>query len=46
MRRRALVLPYAMAGLSLAGWTLAGVAFGVVRPWLLGTFSIGKRASA
>ncbi len=42
VRRRALILPYAMAAVSLAGWTLAGVAFGVVRPWVLGTFSIGN----
>lgn len=42
VRRRALLLPYVMAAVSLAGWTLAGVAFGVVRPWLLGTFSIGN----
>ncbi len=42
VRRRALLLPYAMAGLSLGGWVLAGVAFGVVRPWLQGTFSLGN----
>jgi adenylate cyclase len=40
VRRRALLLPYVMAAVSLGGWTLAGVAFGVVRPWLLGTFSV------
>jgi adenylate cyclase len=40
VRRRALVLPYATAALSLAGWTVAGVAWAVVWPWLLGTFSL------
>ncbi|MGH7333007.1 MAG: adenylate/guanylate cyclase domain-containing protein [Candidatus Rokuibacteriota bacterium] len=42
VRRRALLLPYAMAAVSLAGWTLAGVAWGVVWPWLLGNFSIER----
>jgi class 3 adenylate cyclase len=41
VRRRALTLPYAMAALSLTGWTLAGLAWGVVWPWLLGTLSTG-----
>jgi class 3 adenylate cyclase len=39
-RRRALALPYFMAAVSLVGWTLAGVAWGVVWPWLLGFASV------
>jgi hypothetical protein len=31
-----------MAALSLGGWALAGVAFGVVWPWLQGTFFLGN----
>jgi adenylate cyclase len=40
VRRAALVLPYTMAGVSLLGWTLAGLLFGVVWPWLTGTLSL------
>ncbi len=40
VRRLALTFPYAMAALSLAGWTLAGVAWGVVWPLLVGEFSV------
>jgi hypothetical protein len=39
VRRLALTFPYAMAGLTLTGWTLAGVAWGVVWPLLTGEFS-------
>src|SRR5688572_28275873 len=31
-RRRALLLPYAIAGIMFCGWVLAGVLFGVIRP--------------
>jgi len=39
VRRRALLLPYAIALLTVAGWILAGVAWGVVWPLLDGSFS-------
>lgn len=39
VRRLALTYPYAMAALSLGGWILAGVAWGVVWPLLVGEFS-------
>src|SRR5216684_246094 len=35
-RRRALLLPYALAGISVVGWLLAGVIWGVVLPYLAG----------
>lgn len=38
-RRRALLLPHAMAALTFAGWVLAGALWGVVGPLLAGTFS-------
>jgi HAMP domain-containing protein len=40
VRRLALTFPYAMAGITLTGWTLAGVAWGVVWPLLVGEFSM------
>jgi class 3 adenylate cyclase len=40
VRRRALALPAVMAGVSLVGWTLAGVAWGVLWPWLRGFASL------
>jgi len=36
VRRRALQLPWVMAGLTLANWMVAGVVFGVVGPLLAG----------
>jgi adenylate cyclase len=39
-RRRALLLPYAFAAITLVGWVLAGVIWGVVWPWLAGSFSL------
>ena len=39
IRRRALQLPYALAGISVVGWLLAGVLWGAVWPLLIGTFS-------
>jgi class 3 adenylate cyclase len=38
-RRRALLVPYVLAGLTLGGWALAGVLWGVVWPLLAGTFT-------
>jgi len=38
-RRRALLVPYVLAGLTLVGWALAGVLWGVVWPLLVGTFT-------
>jgi len=39
VRRRALLHPYALAGISLFGWGLAGVFWGIVWPSLIGTFA-------
>ncbi|MGH7412992.1 MAG: adenylate/guanylate cyclase domain-containing protein [Candidatus Rokuibacteriota bacterium] len=39
VRRRALLFPYFVAGLSFIGWTLAGLIWGVVWPLLAGVFS-------
>jgi len=39
VRRRALLFPYFDAGLTLIGWVLAGLIWGVVLPLLVGTFS-------
>jgi adenylate cyclase len=43
-RRRALLLPYGLAGITLAGWGLAGVLWGIVWPLLAGTFSPTRSA--
>jgi class 3 adenylate cyclase len=43
-RRRALLAPYAFAGLTLTAWVLAGVLWGVVGPLLTGTFSPTRSA--
>jgi adenylate cyclase len=43
-RRRALLLPYALASITLAGWGLAGVLWGIVWPLLAGTFSPTRSA--
>jgi adenylate cyclase len=40
VRRRALLFPYFIAGLTLIGWTLAGLIWGVVLPFLSGRFSL------
>jgi adenylate cyclase len=39
VRRRALLFPYALAGISVVGWLLAGVLWGVVFPFLAGTLA-------
>jgi adenylate cyclase len=39
VRRRALLLPYAIAMLTFVGWIMAGVLWGIVFPLLAGTFS-------
>jgi len=39
VRRRALQFPYFLAGLSLLGWTVAGLIWGVLWPLLAGVFS-------
>jgi adenylate cyclase len=41
-RRRALLLPYAIAGIVFCGWVLAGLLFGVIRPLTLGTFTVER----
>src|SRR2546425_10217578 len=38
-RRRALLLPYALAGITFCAWVMAGVLWGVVRPLLLGALT-------
>ena len=38
VRRRAIQLPWVIAGINLAGWTLAGLIWGVLWPVLTGTF--------
>jgi adenylate cyclase len=40
VRRRALQLPYFIAGLNFTGWVLAGIVWGVVFPVMAGTFSL------
>jgi adenylate cyclase len=40
VRRAAIMLPYTMAALAVLGWTLAGVIFGVLWPWVTGTLSV------
>jgi len=39
-RRRALLFPWTVAGVTLASWAVAGVLFGVVEPWLTGSFGM------
>jgi adenylate cyclase len=39
-RRRALLFPWTIAGVTLLGWVMAGVIFGVVGPLLAGWFSV------
>src|ERR1700687_2601621 len=39
VRRRALLFPYALAGISVVGWLLAGVLWGIVFPFLAGTLA-------
>jgi adenylate cyclase len=41
-QRRALMLPYAMAGITFCGWALAGLIWGVVRPIHLGVFTVER----
>ena len=38
-RRRALLLPYALAGIVFGAWALAGLLFGVIRPLMIGAFT-------
>jgi hypothetical protein len=40
VRRRALLLPYFLAGLNFSGWVLAGLVWGVLLPLMAGTFSL------
>ena len=39
LRRRALAYPWIVAGVTAAGWVLAGLTWGVVWPLIAGTFS-------
>jgi adenylate cyclase len=38
-RRRALLVPFLLGGITLLGWVLAGVIWGVILPWTLGGLS-------
>lgn len=40
VRRRALLVPYVVSGVTASGWVLAGVIWGVIWPWLAGTFQL------
>ena len=40
VRRAAIMFPYSMTALSMLGWVLAGVLFGVIWPWLIGTLTL------
>jgi len=46
VRRRALLLPYALAGISAIGWLLAGILWGFFWPLLSGTFEPGRALRA
>ena len=39
VRRRAVALPWTIAGISLLGWLLASLVWGVILPWIIGTLS-------
>src|SRR2546427_2347531 len=41
-RRRALLVPYALAGIVFCSWALAGLLFGVIRPLMLGVFTVER----
>jgi adenylate cyclase len=41
-RRRAVLFPYVTAGITVCGWTLAGLMWGVLLPLLLGHFSLER----
>jgi adenylate cyclase len=43
-RRHALLFPYAIAGITFSGWVLAGLLFGVIRPLMLGVFTVERAA--
>jgi adenylate cyclase len=40
VRRAAIMFPYTMTALSMLGWVLAGVIFGVIWPWVIGTLTL------
>ena len=41
-RRRALLLPYALAGIVFCAWALAGLLFGVIRPLMIDMFTMER----
>src|ERR671923_1435204 len=45
-RRRALLFPWVIAGITLVGWVIAGVIWGVVGPLLFGTFTVSSAIRA
>jgi class 3 adenylate cyclase len=42
VRRRAILLPYTFAGITLVGWVVAGLMWGVLWPLVSGHFSLGR----
>jgi adenylate cyclase len=42
MRRRAVLLPYTIAGMTACGWTLAGLMWGVLWPLMAGHFTVER----
>jgi adenylate cyclase len=44
VRRRALLFPYFLAGLSFTGWVMAGLIYGVAIPFLMGHLSFPQAA--
>jgi adenylate cyclase len=46
IRRRAVQLPWVIAGIHLAGWTLAGLIWGVLWPVLTGRFELAQALRA
>jgi adenylate cyclase len=40
VRRRAVLVPWIVAGITLLGWVLAGLIFGVLEQWVMGRFDL------
>lgn len=44
VRRRAVLFPYVTAGITVCGWTLAGLMWGVLWPFMAGHFTVERAA--